>query len=1150
MFFYLTFFLFSLNTTLSQEYETLTNSKSAKEKKEKINLTKKEKSYKSNSILNSGKWFKIKVEKDGVYKIPFSDLKNMFGIENPENVRMFGNGGKQLSYYNSDDQQDDIQEINIEITDSCVLFYGKGTVQWSYDSDDDIFLHEIHQYSDSSYYFLTEDYNSGADNRIASEELVDTEPNVIVNTFNDYSFLEIDSLNIIESGQSWFWKLFDYYLSYNFNFIFPNSVDSTAVLTVAVLGRASSASSFTVKSKNVTDTIDIEEVSLSTTSNYASCSDKNINLDNSSDTIPVTISYNKSTTTAVGWLDYLLVNIRRKLIMENYQMHFTDITSVGTDNVALFQLTNTNSNTLVWDITEPSDIKQIKASYTNDSLIFKIATDSLRKFIAFNSQQIPKPVLEGQGLGLIENQDLHSYQYHDMIIVTHKDFIDEAEDLAQVHRDYDDMSVLVATTEQVYNEFSGGIPDVSAIRNFVKMIYKRPDNPDTLKYLLLFGDGSYDNKTTSTSNTNYIPTYQSVNSLNKTASFVSDDFFGLLDDDEGASYGYVDIGIGRLPVKSKTEAQDMFNKITRYLEYSSMGEWRNRLCFIADDADEDQTLHMTNADEITEKIAENYPSFNIKKIYLDAYTQITTTDGEKYPDANDAINQAIEDGTLIINYTGHGTEKILSGEGVVTLNEISKWENYDCLPMFVTATCEFSRFDSYDREIDFAETSAGEEILLKADGGGIALYTTTRLAFSGTNQTMNEYFYDYIFNGDDEGNCYRLGDIIRLTKIAYGTKSSTNKRNYTLLGDPALKLAYPHKLVSTDFLNNETLENADTIQSLTEFEIKGYIRNDSNEVIDNYSGVLYLTIFGSPEDFVTLGNDGAAQLTFTTQENEIHKGTATIENGEFSYSYTIPENLVNDNDSIKFSYYAKPEEDSLLNDITGFYHFIVKNGDSEACENENSPEIEFYLDSPDFVYGGFTDANPTLYANITDANGINSEGTGFDRDITAVIDDDTQLTIVLNDYFDFDINSYKSGSLTYQLPDLSTGTHNISLEVWNICDLEAESYLEFIVVETSEPYIEKIYAYPNPATSEINFYIEHNQSGIELDIEISIFSIEGRLQKIISKSVTPENTSSSIMWDRISNDGGYTDNGMYVYQVKIETPDGKCIKKFEKLLLL
>ncbi len=1106
--------------------------------------------YSANSVLRTGTWAKIKVNDDGIYKISYNDLAEM-GFNNPSGIRVFGNGGGMLPTSNSDFKYDDLEENAIIIekgsdgifnSGDYILFYGQSSTRWNYNSSESMFVHELHKYSSSTYYFLTE----GEPKQITSISSSTQSPDNIINTFDDYSFHEIEENNLIKSGSHWFGEHFDILLEYNINFNFSNIYTNNPIkIRTQVAARSATASDFKVIKGSLTiQNISVPSVDVDNyTGDYAKTSSSVNTFSVSSGSIPLTVQYTKPQTylEAEAWLDFIELNVKRNINLGSGFIIFRDIGSVGTGNITEFQISNSSSGTKVWDVTDPINVKIIDFS-SGSTTSFKVPTDSLREFIAYDGTSFLSPTFVGN----VNNQNLHGLPQQDMIIVSHPDFLSYADQLASIHINNDNLKVTVVTPEQVYNEFSSGSPDISAIRNFMKMFYDIATTDDELpKYLLLFGDGSYDNRTNSSANTNYILTYQSDQSLKPTASFTSDDFFGLLDDTNNIYLGSLDIGIGRLPVKSTEEAKNFLNKLNNYYNHSTMGDWRNWICFIGDDEDGNQ--HMIQANQLATKIETNHPVYNIEKIFLDAYVQETTAAGEQYPEVNRLINDRMYKGALIMNYTGHGGETGLAHEGILGVSDINSWTNFDKLPFFITATCEFGRFD------DFERTSAGELIFLNPNGGGIALLTTTRLVYSTPNHTLNLAFYDSVFTINSDFEYYRLGDIVRFAKNNAG--SSPNRRNFILIGDPAIKLAIPkHNAITLKINNVDTSSVADTLKALSKVTISGHIENKEGQKLTSYNGILYPTIFDKKDSIVTLGNDEGSLFSFTIQNNKLYKGKASINNGEFSFSFIVPKDISYRLGYGKISYYAdnKNSSSGTYSDANGYYDNVIIGGSSDSIGIDNDgPLINLFMNDTNFVYGGITDENPLMIARVQDENGINTVGNGIGHDIVASIDENTSKPYVLNDYYESDIDSYQSGNIEYNFFELEEGVHKLKLKVWDVYNNSSEEYIEFIVAESSELLLDHIFNYPNPFTTNTAFYFDHNQPNINMDILIQVFTITGKLVKTISTTInTTGYRSEPIYWDGLDDYGDKIGRGVYIYRLKVRSENGNIVDKFEKLVIL
>ena len=1105
--------------------------------------------FSSESVLKTGKWVKLKVSNEGVYKLTYTEIQDL-GFTNPENIKIYGNSSGILPISNSEPCPDDLTNMAIYFekgsdgvfnSGDYVLFYSKIPDQWYYNASDDFYYCKKHIYSKSNFVFLTTDV--GSVNNITTQSTPTGAAINVLNTYTYFSHHESELHNLIESGQLWLGEFFDITNNYNFDFSFSNRIKTSPVkISVALAARSGSTSIFNIKSGTTPITNpSIGAVNLSSyTSTYAIKTISNASFISNADNIPIDITYNKPSSSSKAWLDYITINTECELRLNNNQLIFSYYNSSTSKEIIEFQIQNADSNTKVWDITNPTSIKNLNTTSSGSPISVKVnAVPGLNQYFAFNTDyDFNSAVFECD----VTNQNLHSTNHKDMIIVTHPEFISQANELASFHEEKDNLSVIVVTPEQIYNEFSSGTPDASAIRNFVRMIYNRPTASDTLKYLLLIGDGSYDHKSITAGNSNYLLTYQSENSLTPTASFVTDDFFGLLDDSdnvEASNSGLVDIGIGRFPVTSSIQAQQIVNKIKTFTNTNNRGDWLNSLCFVGDD--EDSNIHMQDADKLASFVDTTYPYFFINKIYLDAFPQVSSASAESYPEVNRLINDQINNGILIFNYTGHGGENGLAHEHVVTVSDINSWVNSSKPSIFVTATCEFSRFDNPQF------TSAGELVLLNPNGGSVALFSTTRLVYSSPNYILNRNFFDYVFEKDYKGNQRALGDIIRLAKNASGT--ANNKRNFTLLGDPALKMPLPELNVVTDSINhNNAITVTDTLKALSKVTIKGHIESLSKTLVSNYNGVIYPLVLDKTKTITTLANDGGSTMNFGVQNNILYKGKASVTNGEFQFSFVVPKDISYNFDYGKISYYSQ----SSSTDAKGYFdNFIIGGSNENALEDKIGPNLKLYINDESFVSGGITNENPTLYAILSDSSGINTVGNGIGHDITAILDNNSNNLILLNDYYESDIDDYQKGKIEYLFDAIDEGKHNLKIKVWDVYNNSTEQELEFIVAESANLAIKNILNYPNPFTESTAFYFDHNRVNEDLDVLIQIFTISGKLVKTINTIINSTGfRSDPIPWNGLDDFGDHIGRGVYIYQIRVRTPDGETVKKTEKLVIL
>jgi hypothetical protein len=1160
----ISFFPFRINS-LTGKTEKLVSFNLQIEKNQKINYSPsaKKNTYASSSVLSTGNWYKITVNQSGIYTLTYLDLiqlgVNVNSID-PRNIRIYGNGGGTLPEGNFIPRYDDLVENPIYVSGESdgvfdnsdyILFYGDGPVQWSYYASDKMFHHQTNYYSNVTTYFLTADLGTGK--RISQQSSSTLTPNKFITKFQDYACHEKDTVNLVTSGKEWYGENFDILTSFSFNFSFPNiDVSSKVKLQTDIAGRYTSNSNYSINaSGNVFNAI-IPFIS-GGPYDYAASATNKYSFSPSGSDISVTVQ--KQTSDAVGWLNYVELNATRNLSFSGSQMIFRDTTSVGPGNISEYTISNASSNIRIWDITDPVDVKDQQYSLGSNNVQFRIATDTLREFVAFDGSSFLSPSL----IGRIENQNLHALGPSDLIIVTYPDFINEANRVASIHSTYQGMTSVVVTPSQIYNEFSSGNQDVSAIRDFVKMFYDRAGgNVDEMpEYLLFMGDASYDYKNRIAGNTNYVPTYESPYAINFTDSYATDDFFGFLDDNEGPdSNSLLDIGIGRFPVKSAEEASNIVDKVSEYLKISdpttsgngcdgyimgSSGEWKNIVCFVADDED---NSFFNGCENFSKYIDTTYNNYNIDKIYCDAYVQETGAGGQRYPDVNDAINLRIEKGALIINYIGHGGEVGWALERILQIADIESWENIHNLPLFITATCEFSRYDDPKR------TSAGELVLLKADGGGIALVTTSRLAYASYNEGLNGRFYQNAFKKTG-GKYPTLGDLIMVSKN-YGNNVDPNVRNFILLGDPALTLAYPENKVLTTLVNqHDSMTVADTLKALQKVTISGIVADETGQKLSDFNGIVYPSVYDKKNTTYTLGNDSPNYIwPFTIQKSILYKGKVSVTNGNFTFSFVVPKDIAYNFGKGRISYYAS----NGTTDANGFYenkYFIIGGSDTTAASDNAGPEIKLFLNDTNFVNGGMTSEKPLLFGIVKDTSGINTVGNGIGHDIVAVVDGNTSKSIVLNDYYEADLNSYQKGTIRYPLEDLSDGTHTLSLKVWDIYNNSSETSIDFVVSQSAELALYHVLNYPNPFTTHTEFYFEHNQPCCDLDVQIQIFTISGKLVKTIDQNVLTDGfRAEPVAWDGLDEYGDPIARGVYLYKLKIKNNDGNIAEKIEKLVIL
>lgn len=1132
------------------------------------NIPPKSKSFAASSVLSTGSWYRIEIPSSGVYKIDKAFLENL-GISTTglatNSINIYGNGQGMLPISNSTPRPDDLLKNAIQVNDGgdntfdqndFILFYANGPDALSYSSGYGFTITK-NVYCDASVYFIHID-PTDPPSRITPAPL---SPNPVTNTIttsNNVSAHEEDLSNFVKSGQRWYGEHMDNTLDYSIPFTLNGVLASSPTQVSYSFANSGSGVGSSFKFYVNGTMLQSSNCSNASGDDAAIRGSNSFVMNTSNPSANVTFELSRSNASVQGWLDKIEINYEGLLIYPGNQINFRNSSSVGVGNVSEFNVSNISSLHQIWEVSHPSQAQQVNFSLSGNTGSYRMATDSLLEFVVFQLSDAKTP----QAIGKIDNQNLHALPLADMLIVSNPEYIDQANRLANLHK-AQGLRVNVVTNAQVFNEFSSGMQDPVAIRWFTKMFYDRASTAsDKPKYLCLFGDGSYDPKNRISGNNNKIVTYQSVTSENFVASFVSDDFFGMLDNTEAFNNGnLVDVGVGRITASSAQQAIDLVNKIEHYMKngsalfpdqggvevdangYSStFGDWRLWVTQIADDEESGQFVY--DQESYYKYYDTTYPVLNSDKIYLDAYKQISTTGGQRFPDVPDAINNRIERGNLIMSYVGHGGETGLALERILTIPQILDWKNINRLPLFVSATCEFTRYD------DPSRVSAGEEMYLSNKGGAISLMTTTRPVSIWGNSLIGKNLIRHLFQRDANGAPLAMGEILRRTKVDSDTATGNDARIFTLLGDPALPLCLPPLNIVIDSVNGISPNVAkDTLRSLSKITIKAHVEDTLGNIITGFNGVAYPSVFDKPKTYKTLGQDPTSPIiNFQMQKNFLYRGKSTVKDGYFSFTFIVPKDIDYNYGTGKISTYAN----STSTDAMGVDKRVVIGGiDPNGIADNTGPEVRLFMNDESFVNEGITNDHPIFLAKLFDDNGINTVGNGIGHDITAILDENSNNPIILNQFYEADLDTYQRGKISYPLYDLQPGKHSISLKVWDINNNSSDARIDFTVVRNDLVTISHVLNYPNPFTTHTEFFFEHNQIDVSLKVQIQIMTITGKLVKTINQYVnTIGFRSEGIEWDGRDDFGDQLAKGVYIYKLTVTAPDGSSANKIEKLVLL
>ena len=1105
-----------------------------------------------NSVLATGTWYKISVNTTGLHKVTYNDLKNlgisMAGLRSAS-IALFGNGGGVIPEINPTTQIDDLFECPIMVKDngngvfdenSYFVFYAQGPHKWEY--NDGKFTHKYNIYADNACYFINVENGIGEKKRVKKESFTQT-ATATVTTFTHYDFYEKDEKNFGESGKEWFDEPFYAATTKTYNFTVPELAENKARIKIRVASASTSSSNMELLWGNQKNSFTVSAASAAV---YAAVTTYERDLPFLSGNVPITLKYNSNQSSATSYLDYIEIQAKCNLKIINDAMPFAITENVGAGKFSLVKIENASAQTVVWDVTNHNNVYALTGTLTGTQYSFKTPTEIPRNFIAFNETNYNKVT----PVGKVVNQNLHGLKNVNMVIVSHPSFLSEANRLAQFRAKENNIAVEVVTPEQVYNEFSSGVQDIAAIRNFMRYLYDNDGRQ--IQYLLLFGRPSYDYRGRVAGTQLFVPNFQGAGSFSDETLKACDDFFGILSIGGGSlNKDLINVAVGRFPVSTLAQAKTVVDKtmnasvrqrvtLQNASQIANFGDWRNVMVFVADD--EDGGSHINDAESASGIIATNYPAANVDKIYCDAFPQISNAGGQRYPEVNKAIKMRMEKGALVFAYYGHGGGNGWAHERILEISDINGWKNKFNQPLMITLTCSFGWYDR-------PAVSPAELAFLNENGGVSAIITTSRVTWSGSDYGTKQLYREMT---KKIGDRYKtIGEIhktaINSANNSGGTTSGTNM--IYLIGDPAMKINLPNHYVKTDEILGENLQKIDTMKALTKVTVKGRVTDNAGKTLTDFNGNVYPAIFDKSVIQKTLGQDPKSPIKeFELQKSVVFKGNATVSNGIFEFSFFVPKDINFEYGKGKISYYAASEND----DAGDYYNnFIIGGMSNKTITDTKGPDIDIFLNDDKFVPGGITNPDPILFIKIKDDYGINTTGNGIGHDLVAILDNQIEKQMVLNDFYLANQDSYNSGTVRYQLNNLSPGTHTIKVRAWDIFNNPAEASLDFVVKSNEKLKLAHVLNYPNPFTTRTSFFFEHNQPLETFTILVQIFTVSGKLVKTIRETQFLEgNRSNPILWDGRDDYGDKIGKGVYLYKLTVRNSQGETVQKIEKIAIL
>ncbi|WP_299214847.1 type IX secretion system sortase PorU [uncultured Aquimarina sp.] len=1021
----------------------------------------------SHSVLATGNWYKFYIEKTGIYKLTpefLSDLGIDVATTDPATIKIYGNGGHMLPLKNSKNTEFDLRENAIKVVrgengtlseGGYILFYGQSTKGYNSDSKTHINL-----YDDKSYYFITTSGKRGR--RIINSESFDKKADTIITTFKEDQFYEMDQYNLGMMGRRWLGDQIKNNEEKQFSFHFPNKVDATAI-TYKIMAVAKSNKPSKLKiSLNQKEAGEIK---------FRPASDRLIAIEGSleknnkiyDDAIQIGLQYEvEGKALGESYLDYIRVSAERSLVGSDKQLKFTIPNTNSKHEIGEIQLKKAKKISEVWDVTNPEVVKVFENTSFSSKFSFKTQLDTKRKFVTVTTSDYYEPlkplesIVENQNLkGTIFLDEENNFKNIDYLIITENDMLTAAERLADFHRTRNKMNVKVVPVQKIYNEFSSAKQDIGAIRNFIRYVYENASHDNKkLSYVCFMGNATVDYKDIlkdksllNTYKKSIIPSFMSYESFSNTRSYVCDDFFGMMDPEEGEmkSTDDLDIVFGRILVDTDVMANDVVDKTIRYYKKNSFGDWRNNVLLLSDDVDKvwEQGIQR-NLNSVGDSLVKKYPFLNISKVYSDAYIQKSTSNGEQYPNVTKTLIKKIEKGVAVLDYFGHAEEEGFGTEFFFTKKDAINLKNKDKLPLLITVTCLATRFDNP------FDISIGEHVFRNPNGGAIAIIATTREIFMNAGVNINNEIMKTLFS--ENGPYLKPAEtVLKLkNKLRY-----QDKRSVFFIGDPAMSLQMPRPGVHITKINGIPLQKfRDTIKALDKIRISGHLVDAFGKIKKDYNGEVFIKIFDKKNSKKTLGNNkiknrkgNLIQLEYKDQDVIIYNGDFDIKKGVFDAEFMIPKDINMSIGNCKISLYAK--KNNILEDAVGAYENVLLGGISNVTSlDTKGPEVKVFINGKKSKAINIIKANPELKIELADENGMNVSTMGIGHQMKMIIDGKGKREVILNDFYTNKENGFKEGSISYTSDTLSLGHHTLEIKVWDTFNNSSTKKIEVVVLDS------------------------------------------------------------------------------------------------------
>lgn len=1114
--------------------------------------------YAASSRLASGRWVKVRVDRTGMQLLTTAQLKNL-GFSDPSKVNVYGYGGRLISEVLNDRQPDDLPPVPALHTDRGILFFGVNSVKWtptnSSQTADGKYWHETHAYEDASYYFLSD---IPLDESTAVGELPATAfAGTPVTSFTERMLHEQELAypTVGFSGRQVLGEDFRVQSVRAFPFELTGNTGADVKVTMRCVARSTGISSFTPSFNGSSDNA-CRVAAVRNNDDYAAGSKKSYTVKNAGDKLDMRVSFSQNGVLYFAHLDFIEVEYERELRLTADQLYFY----IPRSNSNAVELAGCSATTQIWDVTDPAAPQIVKFELEGDKARFMKAGSAYREYVAFDPQKV---ALQPVGAGSVGNQDLHSLPVPDMLIITPNEYKAQAERVADMRRRVDGMIVHVLTTQELYNEFSSGTRDVAAFRKIMKMWHDRgATDGHSIRYCLIFGRPTYDNKMILASNKNgveRVPIWQSpprysnditYGPIDETTwethrdSFSTDDIIGMLDD---SPTGFFDIesaklhvSVGRMPVKSTEEARVMVDKLLKYVEEPDLGSWRNNVLMIADD--QDNSIHAVQSNSMYDGIVADPvgDSYEIERLYFDNYPMVPTSTGQTYPGPKARFLEKLDEGVMLVMYTGHGAPTSLSHENFMTWNDIKSLSNKR-LPFFFTFTCEFGPWEE-------ERITGAEEVWLNPTSGFVGLISTSRTVLIDGNGRFTNVMGRGMLSRDENGNRRRLGDIYRIAKNGV---TQDNKLRFTIVGDPALQLPGPAADVVVDSIGGVNVADANAeppvLKALSKTKVAGHIRKLDGSVDTDFNGTVELVLYDAERVITTRGNgDNDNPITYNDRTTRLFRGIAKVDSGRWTTEIMVPVEIENNYSPARITLYGYSDKGMEVNGHTDCLY--VYGLDEDAAADTQGPDISrFTLNNDNFRDGGSVNSTPLVLANFSDPSGINISNIGIGHAMTLTLDRKTHLSDVAT-YYTPTPDDPTSGSISYLMPQIEPGEHTLDFTVWDNAGNSSAASITFTVGAHASTVIYGLTTDRNPATTNVTFSLTAEQPEPGTVCQLDVYDLAGRRVWTYSTDInSTADANVSVTWNLCDGSGRRVPRGIYLYRATLSNPSGKVDSVTKKL---